>query len=94
MEVMLLASGAFLFGTALALVFCLYMIFDSHKKHLSHIHQQNLDLQEDLKEHIEEFKEVAAKASLANQSLGQAIVDFDIKLKDLETRIAMSRMQR
>lgn len=85
--------SVFLFGAFVSMAFCLNLLFSSHQKLVDRAMDRCHEIEIRLNQQVEEFKEVTAKASAANQTLGEAIADFDIKLKELENRIAMVKMQ-
>lgn len=87
-------ASFFCVGALVTLVGLMRMIFESHSVILSGAQREANEWRKALKEKTEEFGEITKKASDANASLGQAIIDFDLKLKDLENRVAMLRMQR
>jgi hypothetical protein len=94
MEIMLIISAAFLLGALACLGLCLHIIFKSQIIHIDKVLAECSSNLVKMDHKVEEFREVTAKASAANQSWAQAITDFDLKLKDLENRVAMTRMQR
>lgn len=94
MEVGLLATSSFLFGALLLLSICVYILFFSHQNQVDRALVECDQILHKLNSTLDDFKKVTAEASAANQSLGQAIIDFDTKLKDLESRIVMTRMHR
>ncbi len=87
-------ASFFCFGSLVALVSLMRLIFDSHSAILASAQREANTWAKSLKEKTYDFAEITKKASDANLSLGQSIIDFDLKLKDLENRVAMIRMQR
>lgn len=94
MEIALILAAGFLLGAFICLALCFSVVFNSQRDQLDYITKTSVDLNQDLQTKIDEFEAIGQKASAANQSWAQAITDFDLKLKDLENRIAMLRMQR
>lgn len=87
-------AASFLLGSLVVLLILIRLVFDSHSVLVD---QSRVDAQhwaETLKTKTKEFEEITRRASEANLSLGQSIMDFDLKIKDLENRVAMVRMQR
>ena len=94
MELVLVASTALALGAIFSLLILMNIVFKSHQKLVDVALQECRRIERDLVQKTKEFAEVTAKASAANLSLGTAITDFDMKIKDLESRISMVRMQR
>lgn len=94
MELVLVVATSLSLGALLSLFVLINMIFKSHQKLVDAALQECKRLERNIAQKTEEFADVTAKASAANMSLGTAITDFDMKIKDLESRIAMSRMQQ
>ncbi len=87
-------ASFFCFGAIVVLISVMRTIFDSHSVLTTNIRLDAHNWAETLKEKTSEFADITKKASDANLSLGQSIIDFDLKIKDLENRVAMIRMQR
>lgn len=94
METALLMTAAFLLGVFGCLALCLHLLLGSHKQQTEFMKDELAQLNFKMRDKVAEFEGIAKKASEANQSWAQAILDFDVKIKDLENRVAMLRMQR
>lgn len=94
MELAMLLTAGFLLGTFGCLALCLHLLWDANKRQTAFMQDELANLNLKMRDKVAEFEGIAKKASEANQSWAQAILDFDVKIKDLENRVAMLRMQR
>jgi len=90
-QTMLIISAALLCGAFISAALCLHIIFYCHNSQIDKAIGECHNMLGLLERNTIDFKKVTADASAANQSLGQAVQDFDLKLKELEDRVAMLR---